>query len=377
MAYNNEELAIIKEDLIRIKANLENRSKPAASNIEETKEYVLSVKTLVEGELKSINNNRAILATATGLSVLTMIITWLMGQPWYVQVAVGIIFVAIVALLAYYVYKSDDRRRAILEIIQLIRDILAIIEDIDPIVDKPVAAFTATPTSGDAPLTVQFSDQSTGKPTTFGWSFGDGTVSMDQNPSHIYVNAGVYSVKLTVANSQGENNLVRNNLITVNAKPTPDPVSEHAPGVEVYMLGNVPIAKLGGENRSKLKELLAGGYGWPGLTERVMDSTDANLDVLPNYPFAYWYDGSYGGEPGWMLSQQGYYYENNPITTRNTLHVIAHQKWLDGGAMVPYMDFTPLKEVIELKREGKKWVATVMHDGKVQRILLADPQRRT
>ena len=38
----------------------------------------------------------------------------------------------------------------------------------------PVAGFSATPTSGTAPLVVQFNDTSTGSPTSWNWSFGDG-----------------------------------------------------------------------------------------------------------------------------------------------------------------------------------------------------------
>src|SRR5208283_5071609 len=37
----------------------------------------------------------------------------------------------------------------------------------------PVASFTAVPTSGNAPLTVLFSDTSTGSPTSWSWTFGD------------------------------------------------------------------------------------------------------------------------------------------------------------------------------------------------------------
>jgi PKD repeat protein len=38
----------------------------------------------------------------------------------------------------------------------------------------PVAGFTANATSGTAPLTIQFYDNSTGSPTSWNWSFGDG-----------------------------------------------------------------------------------------------------------------------------------------------------------------------------------------------------------
>ncbi|AKB49529.1 Chitin binding protein [Methanosarcina barkeri str. Wiesmoor] len=47
---------------------------------------------------------------------------------------------------------------------------------------KPVAAFSASPTSGKAPLNVAFTDKSTRVPTKWKWSFGDGTISREQNP---------------------------------------------------------------------------------------------------------------------------------------------------------------------------------------------------
>jgi PKD repeat protein len=63
----------------------------------------------------------------------------------------------------------------------------------------PVAFFTANPDSGPAPLTVQFTDTSTGSITNYDWDFGDGTKSTDTNPSHTYKIPGTYLVTLTVA----------------------------------------------------------------------------------------------------------------------------------------------------------------------------------
>jgi len=65
----------------------------------------------------------------------------------------------------------------------------------------PEAAFTADVTTGPAPLTVQFTDQSTGDITSWLWDFGDSTTSTGQNPVHTYMAPGSYTVSLTVANT--------------------------------------------------------------------------------------------------------------------------------------------------------------------------------
>jgi len=84
---------------------------------------------------------------------------------------------------------------------------------------KPVAAFSASPTSGKAPLTVVFKDKSTGSPTSWKWSFGDGTVKTSQNPTHTYSKVGNYTVKLTVTNAIGSNTITKTNYIKVLGKP--------------------------------------------------------------------------------------------------------------------------------------------------------------
>jgi PKD repeat protein len=87
----------------------------------------------------------------------------------------------------------------------------------------PVAAFTADVTSGAAPLTVNFSDQSTENPTAWAWDFGnDGAVdSAIQNPSHTYRAAGTYTVKLTVTNGIGSDSKVITDYIKVAAPSLP------------------------------------------------------------------------------------------------------------------------------------------------------------
>ncbi|MGC9337541.1 MAG: PKD domain-containing protein [Candidatus Cloacimonadia bacterium] len=64
------------------------------------------------------------------------------------------------------------------------------------------ADFSADITSGEAPLTVNFLDQSTsGSPIiSWYWDFGDGGTSTEENPTYIYEDPGTYTVSLTVIN---------------------------------------------------------------------------------------------------------------------------------------------------------------------------------
>ena len=83
-------------------------------------------------------------------------------------------------------------------------------------VNTPVAAFSASPTSGNAPLNVSFTDSSTGSPTSWKWYFGDGTNSTDQNPVHTYSKAGIYSVTLSASNAGGSSSVTKSSYITVS-----------------------------------------------------------------------------------------------------------------------------------------------------------------
>ncbi len=89
------------------------------------------------------------------------------------------------------------------------------------IVTLPVADFTASPTSGCGPLTVQFTNTSSPNATTFNWQFPGGTPSSStaQNPSVVYSTPGVYSVTLTASNAAGSNTATKTNYITVNTTP--------------------------------------------------------------------------------------------------------------------------------------------------------------
>ena len=65
-------------------------------------------------------------------------------------------------------------------------------------ISAPVPGFSGTPVEGKVPLEVQFTDSSIGKVNTWEWEFGDGYISYEQNPLHVYQTTGEYSVILTV-----------------------------------------------------------------------------------------------------------------------------------------------------------------------------------
>jgi len=78
-----------------------------------------------------------------------------------------------------------------------------------------VAGFTATPTNGSVPLTVVFTDSSTGTITNRLWNFGDGTSysATGTNVSHTYTNAGSYTVSLVVSGPSGASTRTVSNAI--------------------------------------------------------------------------------------------------------------------------------------------------------------------
>ena len=68
----------------------------------------------------------------------------------------------------------------------------------------PLAAnFTAEPKIGPEPLTVQFTDRSTGNITSWLWDFDDGTTSIDRYPIHTFQDPYSYTVSLTVTGPDG------------------------------------------------------------------------------------------------------------------------------------------------------------------------------
>ena len=85
--------------------------------------------------------------------------------------------------------------------------------DLNP-VPKPLAAFSPSPSFGQVPLTVLFSNQSSNA-ESFEWNFGDGNSSSAESPEYTYSDTGSYTVQLTAFNSLGCSNSISFSFIKV------------------------------------------------------------------------------------------------------------------------------------------------------------------
>ena len=89
-------------------------------------------------------------------------------------------------------------------------------------IPEPVlnADFTGKPLKGTAPLTVRFTDTSTGSPGFWFWQFGDNPfdVSFQQNPAHTYRSAGSYTVRLTIFRTGRTDTEIKSRYVTVARK---------------------------------------------------------------------------------------------------------------------------------------------------------------
>ena len=102
--------------------------------------------------------------------------------------------------------------------------------------------FSISPNWGQAPLTVQFTDQSVGSPTSYYWQFGDGSISTEKNPIHTYQIPGVYTVTLRGTNSQSGGVGVWNNAVTVTEGVIPQPTPTPEPGKITAAFTGSPVS---------------------------------------------------------------------------------------------------------------------------------------
>lgn len=88
------------------------------------------------------------------------------------------------------------------------------------------ASFTYTPLSGSAPLTISFSNTSSGSFDTSTWDFGDGGSSSEMNPQHTYLNSGEYTIVLEVSGGGGTDVRTVDAAVTVLQDTDSDSVAD-------------------------------------------------------------------------------------------------------------------------------------------------------
>ncbi len=139
----------------------------------------------------------------------------------------------------------------------------------------PVASFSGTPLAGLKPLTVTFTDGSTGTITNRFWDFGDGSTTNTSVTSftHTYASAGTNTVALTVTGPVGVNTLTLPNYIAVTNLPPNLLVSPNA-----LAFGSVVV---GQTNTLSFQVINTGGLTLTGSV-----STTAPFSIQSGSPFS-------------------------------------------------------------------------------------------
>jgi PKD repeat protein len=111
--------------------------------------------------------------------------------------------------------NQDSNDDGIEDVVQLVMN------EIQLLLTVPFPDFVASVTTGDAPLPVQFTDETDASVVSWYWDFGDGSTSTEQNPSHTYTVPGLYTVALSATNINGSDMKRRVDYIGVGVPPPP------------------------------------------------------------------------------------------------------------------------------------------------------------
>jgi PKD repeat protein len=179
--------------------------------------------------------------------------------------------------------------------------------DINIQLGRITAGFSANVTSGAAPLTVTFTNTSTGVPTQWFWDFGDGQTSRLENPTHTYTADGSYTVRLVASNARGGDAHEVTGYITV---------SSVSPLVEVFQ----DVFATNGSLNGLVPTL--GGAAW------VSPFVNLALSVSGGHLTT--------GVPGFGADARALInYDPNPLASLSTVDRFAIRLSLPGGMAVP------------------------------------------
>ncbi|MFO7790190.1 MAG: C10 family peptidase [Bacteroidales bacterium] len=151
------------------------------------------------------------------------------------------------------------------------------------------ADFYADNTSVNIGETVNFTDNSTGTPTSWDWSFGDGQTSVAENPSHTYDAEGVYTVELTVSDGNSSSTETKTDYIVVDDGPIGNWI-EQATGFSTQYRGISYISIVdantvwalafdGSGNEENVQEFTKTTDGGDTWTPGTIDLGDPDLEI--------------------------------------------------------------------------------------------------
>ena len=111
--------------------------------------------------------------------------------------------------------------------------------------EAPNAGFSVDPTSGEAPLEVEFdasaSSDTDGNIANYAWRFGNGSTGSGREISHTYSNPGTYTVTLTVADDEGETDTASRSIRVTDAAALDENVPPTADLDATPIRGDVPL----------------------------------------------------------------------------------------------------------------------------------------
>jgi PKD repeat protein len=192
--------------------------------------------------------------------------------------------------------------------------------------NKPPTAYaSANPSSGIAPLTLQFTGSGSdtdGFVVAYRWSFGDGFTSDLQNPSHVFTIPGKYIVTLTVTDNKGETGYnTLQIIVTQTNRPPNQPTNENPAHQEEWMdpdIGSL-ICTVSDPDKDNVDvsfywedETLIGTIN--GITNG--GTASINIGTLNRYGAVGWYvivnDGVYQTTgPTWSFTVEAYDWDIN------------------------------------------------------------------
>jgi len=213
----------------------------------------------------------------------------------------------------------------------------------------PVASFISNRTSGLAPLAVQFNDTTSGLPASWSWTFGDGGISADQNPSYSYTNAGTYTVSLTASNAMGSNTTTKTGYIIVN---------QYSPGIVASYYSDQTWTTPAGKrvhNRIRFADTASGAQSdisnWPvdivGKADDFSVSFDGMLLIDNETDYTFYLtsdDGSWLDIDGSPLIDNGG--DHGPTEKSVTVHLtqgfhtISTRMYENGGGAVILLEYS-------------------------------------